>query len=158
MEALVSTLPHVNASLNAVATVLLIVGYRLIKQSQRVDDPARKVSKERAHKIAMLSCFAVSIAFLASYLTYHWAYHEVTGNRGKPFTYDVVAIRYIYYTILISHVVLAATVPFLALATIYFGVRDNRRRHVALARWTFPIWLYVSVTGVVVYFMLYWLQ
>jgi putative membrane protein len=138
---IVPLLPHVNASLNALATVLLVVGYVLIKWRQ-----------EAAHKWTMLACFAVSVAFLACYLTYH--YH--LAGVSKPFpSYPPPAVRAAYYTILITHVILAAAVPFLALATIYTGLADKRRAHLKLAWWTFPIWLYVSVTGVIVYLMLY---
>ena len=158
MEALVQVLPHVNASLNALATVLLVVGYIFIKQSHQAAESALKQRKEQAHKWSMLACFGVSVVFLLCYLTYHYARHEVLGDAGKKFEYSVTAVRYAYYAILISHVVLAAVVPFLSVATIYFGLRDQRQRHVRLARWTFPIWLYVSVTGVVVYLMLYWMN
>ncbi len=141
MEDLVPILPHVNASLNALATCLLVLGYILIKQG-----------REQAHKWTMLSCFGVSALFLASYLVYH-------GFAGsKKFPTDVAAVaRYTYYFILLTHVVLAAAVPFLAVITIYLGLRDRRETHRRIARWTFPIWLYVSITGVLVYLMLYWI-
>lgn len=144
MNLAIDVLPHGNAVLNALATVLLITGFVLIKRGNIT-----------AHKWTMLSCFGVSVVFLVCYLSYHQMLHAVTGERGKPFEYTGVAVRYCYYAILISHVVLAVTVPFLASFTIYYGLRDERRRHRAVARWTFPIWLYVSVTGVVVYLMLY---
>jgi uncharacterized membrane protein YozB (DUF420 family) len=140
VDELVPYLPHVNASLNAVATVLLIVGYAMIK-----------TRRETAHKGFMLGSFAVSVVFLACYLVYH---ANTTVVKRFP-DYPPDAIRYLYYGILISHILLAAAVPFLALATIYLGWRDQRARHVRVARWTFPIWLYVSVTGVLVYLMLY---
>jgi len=140
----VEVLPHVNAVLNAAATVLLIIGFVLIKRGNVA-----------AHKWTMLSCFGVSVVFLVCYLSYHQLLHAATGERGKPFEYPGLAVRYVYYGILISHVVLAATVPLLAVFTIYYGLRDQRRRHRLVARWTFPIWLYVSITGVVVYLMLY---
>jgi putative membrane protein len=141
LDALVSQLPHINASLNALATVLLLLGYVLIKGRQ-----------EAAHKWTMLGCFAVSVVFLASYLTYHYHLKGVS----KPFPpYPPPAIRLTYYVILATHVVLAALVPFLAIATIYTGLADKRPLHRRLVRWTFPIWLYVSVTGVIVYLMLY---
>lgn len=103
----------------------------------------------------MLTSFAVSTVFLVSYLSYHQLLHATTGERGKPFEYPGVSVRYVYFTILISHVLLAASVPFLAITTIYFGLRDRRKSHRRWAVWTFPIWLYVSVTGVIVYLMLY---
>ncbi|MCI0335556.1 MAG: DUF420 domain-containing protein [Planctomycetes bacterium] len=147
---------HVNASLNAIAAVLLLVGFFLIKKG-RVE----------AHKRTMLTAFAVSIAFLACYLWYHYQVVHV------KFTHPG-AVRYVYYVILASHVLLAITVPFLAIRQIYLGFRAlgccakvgdqaeqfavaaaYREKHCRLARWTFPIWLYVSVTGVIVYVMLY---
>ena len=136
---MISYLPHVNATLNGIATLLLILGFVLIKKK-----------KETAHKNVMLGCFAVSTLFLVSYLIYHYN-HPTT----KFPSYPAQAIRYCYYAILFSHIVLAVFVPFLAITTIYFGLRDNRKKHLKLAKWTFPIWLYVSVTGVVVYLMLY---
>jgi putative membrane protein len=138
---LVPYLPHVNAALNALATVLLLIGYALIKRRN-----------ERAHQWTMLACFGVSVLFLACYLTYH---ANIPGGSKKFPQYPALPIRYTYYGILLTHVVLAAAVPFLAVATIWLGLADRRRWHVRLARWTFPIWLYVSVTGVVVYLMLY---
>jgi len=133
----VRDLPAVNASLNATATVLLLVGFYLIKHR-----------RETAHKWTMLSAFVVSILFLICYLIYHAQALHVA------FSGPAVA-RYIYYSILTPHVILAASVPFLAVITIYYGITDQRLRHRRIARWTFPIWLFVSVTGVVVYLMLY---
>lgn len=135
----VHILPHINASLNALATVLLVVGLVLIKQR-----------REQAHKWTMLACFGVSCVFLVCYLTYHY----FAGSKRFP-EYPGPLVRGVYFTILLTHVVLAAAVPFLAIATIYSGLKDYRRAHLKLAKWTFPIWLYVSVTGVVVYLMLY---
>ncbi|HEY5315243.1 MAG TPA: DUF420 domain-containing protein [Pirellulales bacterium] len=136
-------LPAVNALLNATATVLLIVGYVLIKRRH-----------ELAHRRTMYAAFVTSSVFLACYLAYHYDVKSRTGASGMPFT-GPPPISYVYYTILITHVVLAATVPVLALRTIYLGLRDRRQSHRRLARWTYPIWLYVSVTGVVIYLMLY---
>jgi len=141
LSSFIETLPHINASLNALATVLLLVGYVLIKMRQEV-----------SHKWLMLACFAVSIVFLASYLTYHF---NIPGGSKRFPSYPPDAVRYSYYGLLLSHVVLAATVPFLAIATIWLGLVDKRKAHRKLAWWTFPIWLYVSITGVVVYLMLY---
>ncbi len=131
------TLPTVNASLNAAAGVLLVVGWALIKGR-----------RERAHARVMLAAFVTSIAFLTSYVVYHLQVHhrEFSGPSS---------IRPIYLTILISHVLLAATVPFLAGRTIWLAVADRRPAHRRLAWWTLPIWLYVSVTGVLIYAMLY---
>jgi uncharacterized membrane protein YozB (DUF420 family) len=139
MQDYVDYLPHVNASLNSLATVLLLVGYGMIRQG-----------RELAHRRTMISCFCVSVLFLVSYLIYH----GLAGSKRFP-DYPPQAIRYFYFFILLTHVVLAAAVPFLAITTIYLGLRDRRQAHRALAKWTFPIWLYVSVTGVVVYVVLY---
>jgi len=133
----VTDLPAVNASLNASATVLLVLGYVLIK-----------LRREEAHKRTMLTAFAVSIVFLVCYLVYHRYAGHVRFGGPSP-------VREFYYGLLLTHVVLAAAVPFLAVATIYLGLKDRRLAHRRLARWTFPIWLYVSVTGVVIYVMLY---
>jgi putative membrane protein len=126
-----------DAVLNATATVLLVAGFVLIKRR-----------REQAHKWAMLAALGVSIAFLTCYLTYHLT-HEPAKFAGSG------AIRWAYIGILISHIVLAATVPVLAIWTIVLGLKNRRAAHRKLAWWTFPIWLYVSVTGVVVYWMLY---
>lgn len=133
----VRQLPTLNAALNATATVLLIVGYLLIRQR-----------REQAHKWTMLAAFGTSIAFLISYLVYHFQVRSVPFQGPEP-------VRTVYFTILISHIILAAAVPVLAIATIYLGLRDRRVAHRRLARWTLPIWLYVSITGVVIYVMLY---
>ncbi len=134
-------LATIDAALNATATVLLVAGYIQIKRGQI-----------EAHKWTMLAAFAVSIIFLGCYLTYHFTAKEPVHFPGSG------SIRPIYFTILISHVILAVTVPFLSSWTIYLGLKDDRARHKRWAWWTFPIWLYVSVTGVVVYFMLYHLS
>ena len=144
MESVVAWLPHINALLNLLSVCLLVFGYWLIRHG-----------REQAHKRTMLSCFGVSVLFFICYLTYHQLLFATTGERGKAFEYPGLAVRYFYYAILVSHVILAAIVPFLAVGTIWFGLKDRRRQHRRLARWTFPIWLYVSVTGVVVYLMLY---
>ncbi|MBI3837214.1 MAG: DUF420 domain-containing protein [Planctomycetia bacterium] len=137
MDFTVEQLPSVNATLNALAAILLLLGWVQIK-----------TGRERAHKISMLSAFTVSIAFLTCYLVYHFQVGSVPF-QGPP------AVRPVYYSILITHVILAATVPVLAGITIYLGLKDRRAKHRRLARWTFPIWLYVSITGVVIYVMLY---
>lgn len=136
-------LPTTNAMLNALATVLLLVGFAAIK--------ARHV---RLHARMMLMSFGVSIAFLACYLTYHVALQRFTGTHGKRFEGEGAAAL-LYYVILISHVILAATIPLLAPITIYLGLTRRWDRHRRVARITFPIWLYVSVTGVIIYGMLY---
>lgn len=138
-----TALPAINASLNSLATVLLVTGFLLIKQGKR-----------DAHRNVMLTAFAVSVVFLVCYLTYHAGLHHYTGERGKPFT-GTGAARTVYFTILISHVILAAVVPFLAVITIYRGLKADWVRHKKIAKVTFPVWLYVSITGVVIYLMLY---
>ena len=130
-------LPKLNAALNATAAVLLVCGYTLIRYGRR-----------QAHKRVMLAAFSVSVLFLISYLTYH----AQVGSVRYP---HPGAIRSVYLTILFTHTVLAAAVPVLAIITLRRGLKGNFARHKAIARWTLPIWLYVSVTGVVVYLMLY---
>jgi uncharacterized membrane protein YozB (DUF420 family) len=133
-------LPAINASLNALATVLLIVGFVLIKRK-----------RETAHKWTMICCFAVSTLFLVCYLIYHY---QIGGGTKFPESHPSW-LRYTYFTILISHIILAMYVPVGALITIYHGLKDHRAMHLKWAKRTFPIWLYVSVTGVVIYWMLY---
>src|SRR6185369_10833208 len=105
-------------------------------------------------KTAMLTAFATSILFLTCYLVYHAALKQYTGTSSRAFT-GIGIIRPVYFTILISHVVLAAAVPVLASMTIYRGLTSQWDRHKRIARVTFPIWLYVSVTGVIIYALLY---
>ena len=138
-----ATLPMVNASLNGLSTLLLIAGIVLIRGGHR-----------NAHRNVMLSAFAVSVVFLGCYLTYHQGLHHYIGTHGKSFG-GTGGIRVAYFAILISHVVLAAIVPILAIMTIVRGLKADWERHRRIAKITFPIWLYVSVTGVVIYAMLY---
>jgi uncharacterized membrane protein YozB (DUF420 family) len=133
----ISDLPALNATLNGTADCLLLIGYRFIRRGQ-----------VQQHRATMLAACAVSTAFLTSYVIYH------AHVGSKPFP-GHGSIRSVYLTILLTHVVLAATVVPLALITVLRGLRGRFDRHRAIARWTFPIWLYVSVTGVVVYLMLY---
>ncbi len=139
----VAALPAVNASLNGLSTLLLVVGLLLIKKGRRI-----------AHRNVMLAAFGVSVVFLGCYLTYHQGLHHYTGTHGKEFA-GTGAVRYLYFAILISHVLLAAVVPVLAVMTIYRGLKADWERHRKIAKLTFPIWLYVSITGVVIYLMLY---
>ena len=133
----IADLPAVNATLNAIAGVLLVIGYTLIRRG-RIEQ----------HRRVMLAAFATSTLFLISYLVYHAnAGSRPFGGRG--------AIRAVYFTILITHVVLAAAIVPMALITLSRALRARFDRHVRIARWTLPIWLYVSVTGVIVYLMLY---
>ena len=133
----IHTLPAVNATLNATSAVLLTTGYRLIRQGRR-----------ETHKRVMLAAFTVSILFLISYLVYHFQVGSVRYPHSG-------LIRTVYLSILTTHTVLAATVPILASVTLRRALKGEFHRHRRLARWTLPIWLYVSVTGVVVYLMLY---
>ena len=133
----IASLPLVNATLNGIATVLLVSGYVCIRRGRR-----------DAHRRAMLAAFATSVLFLISYVIYH----AQAGSR--PFT-GQGPIRTVYFTILISHIILAALTPVLAGLTLWRGLQGRFDRHVRLARWTLPIWLYVSVTGIAVYWMLY---
>jgi uncharacterized membrane protein YozB (DUF420 family) len=133
----IADLPALNAALNALATAFLVSGYLFIRRGHRL-----------AHKRCMLAALTVSALFLASYVTYH--YHA--GSR--PFLGQGV-VRVVYFAILIPHVILAAAVLPLALVTTARGLREEYDRHVKVARWTLPLWLYVSVTGVIVYLMLY---
>lgn len=142
----VTWLPTVNASLNGLATILLMVGYLLVRRMPVETDLWQK--RMEAHKRVMLSAFGVSVIFLVCYLVYH-AY-----AGSKPFE-GTGLIRPIYFAILITHIVLAAAVPVLALMTIYRGLKGQWERHKRIARLTFPIWLYVSITGVIIYLMLY---
>ena len=133
----VHDLPAVNASLNATATVLLLTGYSLIRQGKR-----------EQHRKVMVAAFGVSIVFLICYVTYHAQLGSVKF-KGQGW------VRPVYFAILISHVVLAATVPVLAVLTLRRALKGEFAKHRKLARVTFPIWLYVSITGVIVYLMLY---
>jgi uncharacterized membrane protein YozB (DUF420 family) len=132
-------LPTLNASLNALSGVFLMTGYRMIRR-QRI----------AAHRACMLAAFVTSTLFLISYIVYHLN----TGSR--PFI-GQGPIRLVYFSILISHILLAGAILPLALVTLRHGLRAQYHRHVRIARWTFPIWVYVSVTGVIIYLMLYWL-
>ena len=133
----IADLPAVNATLNAIAAVLLTCGYVMIRRG-RIE----------THRRFMLAAFATSALFLLSYVIYH-------ANIGsKPFT-GRGAIRTVYFTILITHVVLAAVILPMAIITLTHALRARFEKHVPIARWTLPLWLYVSVTGVIVYWMLY---
>jgi uncharacterized membrane protein YozB (DUF420 family) len=134
---LISILPSVNAALNAIAAILLIWGYTLIRRKQI-----------HTHRKVMTTAFCTSCLFLVCYLVYH-------AQVGRVRFQKTGAIRTVYLGILATHTVLAATVPVLAIITLRRARAARYDRHRAIARWTLPIWLYVSVTGVVVYAMLY---
>jgi uncharacterized membrane protein YozB (DUF420 family) len=133
----VRDLPAVNASLNALAAVLLVVGWVLIRNQRRT-----------AHRNVMIAALTCSVLFLVSYLYYHAQVGSVRFQGTGP-------ARTFYFTILLTHTILAAAVPILAVLTVWRAYRQRWDRHVRIARWTLPIWLYVSVTGVIVYWMLY---
>lgn len=130
-------LPAVNAALNALSACLLIGGYACIRRGRRT-----------AHQRCMLAAFFVSVLFLASYLTLRY-FAGMTRFEGQGW------IRPVYFTILISHTVLAAGILPMAIVTVARALREEHVRHVRIARWTLPLWLYVSITGVVIYWLLY---
>ncbi len=136
-------LPVVNAGLNGLSAVLLGVGYWFIRRGNRV-----------SHRKCMLAAFAASALFLACYLTYHsyLAYHL---HRGPTVFKDPAWFRPIYLVILLTHTVLAAVIVPLALITLARALRERFDRHKIIARWTWPLWMYVSVTGVLIYLLLY---
>lgn len=133
----IHTLPAINASLNALSGVLLVIGYALMR--------ARRIE---LHRRVMIAAFITSSLFLVCYVIYHAQVGSVRFTREG-------FVRPLYFTILITHVTLAATVLPLAIITLTRGLKGRYPRHRAIARWTFPIWLYVSVTGVLVYVLLY---
>jgi uncharacterized membrane protein YozB (DUF420 family) len=135
----VTSLPALNATLNSLSAVLLMTGYAFIR-----------TGNQSAHRTSMLAACASSTLFLISYLVYHFHVGSV------PFKGQGL-IRAVYFTILISHTILATAVVPLAIITLLRGLQENFVKHRRIARWTFPIWLYVSLTGVIVYWMLYWL-
>ena len=130
-------LPTLNAILNSSSAVLLLIGHHFIKNGNKQN-----------HKKCMIAAFAVSILFLVSYVTYH-SYHGSTHFQGEGW------IRPVYFAILATHTLMAALIAPLAVITLRRGLKNNIEKHVTIAHWTFPIWLYVSVTGVVIYLMLY---
>ncbi len=132
-----SKLPALNASLNAATAFLLILGYIFIRQRALT-----------AHAMTMLGAFGLSVLFLISYITYHYV-HGMTRFQGEGW------IRALYFTILISHTILAVVIVPLILITLWNALRGRFDQHTKIARITLPLWLYVSVTGVVVYWMLY---
>ena len=134
-----SIFPEINATLNGCSAVLLVIGRILIARGRRA-----------AHRAVMLTAFATSCLFLVSYLYYHWPGHGgVVYFRGTGWR------RILYFTILITHTILAIVIVPMVLITLTRALREQFDRHRAIARWTFPIWLYVSITGVVVYLMLF---
>jgi putative membrane protein len=133
----ISQLPHLNALLNSTCAFLLLAGYSFIR-----------AGRVAAHRTCQLLALSASTLFLASYLTYHY-YHGATKFTGQGL------VRSFYFTILTSHTILAVVIVPLVVITVYRAAGGDYVRHRKIARWTLPIWLYVSVTGVVVYLMLY---
>ena len=132
-----SGLPGLNAFLNGASALLLALGFAFVR-----------AGRIRAHRACMLGAFGLSLLFLVSYVAYHYSF----GSR--PFA-GQGWIRWVYFPLLLSHIALAAAIVPMALVTIYRALRGDVARHRRLARWTLPVWLYVSVTGVMVYWLLY---
>lgn len=132
----VSSLPLVNALLNLATTILLIIGYVLIR-----------LKKREMHRAVMLTAFFSSALFLVSYVIYHWF-----KSGPKAYTGDWVSV---YYPVLISHIILAAAILPLAMVTLYRGWVVQIQQHKKIAKITYPIWMYVSITGIIIYLMLY---
>ena len=133
----ITSLPHLNAALNATTAILILTGFFLIR-----------AGKVKPHKACMISAVGTSTLFLTSYIIYH-SQHGVTRFPGEGW------IKIVYFSILISHTILAVTIiPFIAV-TLFRALREQFDRHKRIARVTFPIWLYISVTGVIIYWMLY---
>ncbi len=132
----VSKLPAVNAALNAISTIVLLIGFWAIKNGREV-----------LHKNLMITAFCVSAMFLLSYVYYH-------SLQGDTKFLGTGLVRPVYFFILISHIVLSMAVFPMILSTIYFGITDKRKTHRKIAKFTFPIWLYVSITGVIIFFLL----
>ncbi len=133
-----SDLPTLNAALNSLASMFLLIGFVFIR---------KKMIPQ--HRAMMIAAFVTSGVFLISYLTYHLSTDMLTRFQGEGF------VRLVYFAILISHSILAVAVPPMAFITLFRGLKMNVEKHRRLARWTLPIWLYVSVTGVAVYVLLY---
>ncbi len=138
-----SDLPAVNASLNGLSTVLLVLGWRHIKAGRRI-----------AHRNCMIGAFVTSSLFLASYLTYHFQMQKLHGRAHTSFT-DPAWFRPIYLVILVTHLIGAFAILPLVTLTFQRAIRERFELHKQIARWTLPVWLYVSVTGVVIYLLLY---
>ena len=134
---LISRLPHLNALLNSTSAILLISGYRFIR-----------LGRIKAHRNCQIAAVVSSTVFLASYITYHY-FHGTSRFMGQG------VVRLVYFSILISHTILAVVIVPLVIVTLLRAARGDFRRHRRIARVTLPLWLYVSVTGVIIYLMLY---
>ena len=143
MKDFIFTLPHVNALLNATSGIFLIIGYTFIRRR-----------RTRAPRRSMIAAFLASIIFLISYVLYHSLLAYYLGQGPTKFRGEGI-VRPIYFFILISHTLLAIIIVPFVLVTLRRGLKGNYDKHRRIARWTFPLWLYVSVTGVIVYLMLY---
>lgn len=146
----IQDIPALNAALNGLATVLITVAFIQIKSAQRQTDAGRRAQGIRAHRALMLAAGVVSAVFLVGYVTHKAlvrGVHTPFGGQG--------AIRSIYFAMLVSHIILAIAIAYLVPRTFYLALKGQIERHKAWARWTYPIWYYVSVTGVLVYFFLY---
>jgi putative membrane protein len=146
----IQDIPPINAGLNALATILITIGFVQIKRAQREIIPARKAESIRRHRALMLAAGAVSAVFLVGYVTHKVlirGVHTPFGGEGP--------IRTVYYVMLTSHIFLAMSIAYLVPRTFLLALKGQFERHKAWARWTYPIWYYVSVTGVLVYFFLY---
>ena len=139
----ISDLPAVNASLNALSTVFLTFGYIFIKRK-----------KQDAHRNCMIAAFVTSTIFLVCYVAYHYLLRKTTGQSGRPFQGQGI-VRPVYFFILITHVILAVIIVPLVLMSLSRGLKQRFEAHKKISRWTWPLWMYVSVTGVLVYLMLY---
>ncbi|WP_276498240.1 DUF420 domain-containing protein [Pontibacter litorisediminis] len=132
----VSYLPGFHATLNSLTAVSLVIGYTLVKRGNT-----------RGHRAAMLFAFGLSAIFLVSYVTYHFlGERTIYGGEGL--------LKYFYYFILLTHIVLAIVIVPLVLLSVYYGITNQLKRHRRISKWTFPIWLYVAVTGVLVYLLI----
>jgi putative membrane protein len=146
----VQDIPALNATLNAIATVLMTAGFIFIQRALREPDPLLRAARIRSHRACMLSAGVVSAIFLVGYVTHKIlvrGVHTKFGGEG--------AIATLYYVMLFTHIILAISIAFLVPRTFLLALRGNFERHRRWARWTFPIWYYVSITGVLVYFFLY---
>jgi uncharacterized membrane protein YozB (DUF420 family) len=136
-------LPATNAVLNSTSACFLTAGYIFIKR-QRID----------AHRNCMVAAFTASVVFLISYLTYHFGLHYYL-NKGPTIFKDPAWFRPIYLTILLTHTILAVVIVPLVLLSLTWGLKDRREKHKRISRWTWPLWMYVSLTGVIIYLLLY---
>jgi putative membrane protein len=146
----IQDIPALNAALNALATVLITFGFVQIKAAQRATEAAARAARIRRHRALMLAAGGVSAVFLIGYVTHKIlvrGVHTPFGGTG--------AIAAVYYAMLLSHILLAISIAYLVPRTFQLALRGDYDRHKAWARWTYPIWYYVSVTGVLVYFFLY---